>query len=125
MLQDAASAQAPGRTLVAVSLAPEDTVVVDGLLDEAFWQRATPAADFLQLDPDNGAAATERTEVRIAFDRQRLYIGVTCYDSDPRGSGASRCCATRISEATTVSCGRSTAFWTGERATTSKSTRLV
>ena len=83
--QDVPSAQATGRTLIAASLGAEDTVVVDGLLDEVFWQRATPATDFLQVDPDNGAPATERTEVRIAFDRQRLYIGVTCYDSDPGG----------------------------------------
>jgi hypothetical protein len=73
------------RVLIAVSLEPADTVVVDGQLDEPIWQRAAPATDFLQLDPDNGAPATERTEVRIAFDRQRLYLGVTCYDSEPDG----------------------------------------
>ena len=35
--------------------------------------------------PDNGAPATEQTEVRIAFSRERLYIGVTCHDSNPSG----------------------------------------
>ena len=73
------------RVLAAVSLEPTDTIIVDGQLDEPIWQRAAPATDFLQLDPDNGAPATERTEVRIAFDRQRLYLGVTCYDSEPDG----------------------------------------
>ena len=36
-----------------------------------------------QIDPANGAPATERTEVRIAFDRGALYLGVTCFDSEP------------------------------------------
>jgi Domain of unknown function (DUF5916) len=80
--QDAATAPAPP-VLVAIALEAEDTIVIDGQLDEPIWQRGAPATDFLQLDPDNGAPATERTEVRIAFDHQRLYLGVTCYDSEP------------------------------------------
>jgi hypothetical protein len=78
-----APAVSSGRTLTAAALQPTDTIVVDGHLDEPVWQRAAPATDFLQQDPDNGAPASEPTEVRIAFDRQRLYIGVRCYDSDP------------------------------------------
>jgi hypothetical protein len=37
------------------------------------------------MDPVNGAPSTERTEVRIAFDREHLYLGIICYDSDPAG----------------------------------------
>ena len=59
--------------------------VIDGLLDEAFW-RAAPVADgFVQSDPREGQPATERTEVRIAFDDAYLYIGARCFDSDPSG----------------------------------------
>jgi hypothetical protein len=79
--QDAA---APARrTVVAQPLGAEEAIDMDGRLDEAIWQRAVPATDFLQRDPDNGAPATERTEVRLVYDRQRLYLGVTCYDSEP------------------------------------------
>lgn len=69
----------------AVRLAEGERVDVDGMLDEAAWRRAAPASDFAQLDPENGAAATERTEVRVAFDRDRLYVGVHCFDSLPSG----------------------------------------
>ncbi len=58
-----------------------DRLTIDGTLDEAVWTRAEPATDFRQRDPDNGAAATERTEVRIVFDRDRLVLGVICFDS--------------------------------------------
>jgi len=60
-----------------------ESVTLDGMLDEPIWHRAVPAADFIQRDPINGQPATEQTEVRIAFDRDSLYLGVTCYDSEP------------------------------------------
>lgn len=72
-----------GLSVAAVRLADGERIDVDGRLDEAVWQRALPATDFAQLDPQNGAPATERTEVRVAFDRTRLYVGVHCFDSEP------------------------------------------
>ncbi|MBI3049082.1 MAG: carbohydrate binding family 9 domain-containing protein [Acidobacteria bacterium] len=71
------------RTVAAVRLADGESVTLDGRLDEPFWSRALPAADFIQIDPANGRPATEKTEVRVVFDREALYIGVTCLDSEP------------------------------------------
>src|SRR2546422_10968846 len=45
-----------------------DTIKIDGLLDEPAWSLAQPATDFLQQQPTEGAAASERTEVRVLFD---------------------------------------------------------
>jgi hypothetical protein len=74
----------PGRrSIAATRLGAVDRVTLDGRLDEPFWSRATPAADFIQIDPSNGAPATERTEVRVVFNGTSLYLGVTCYDSEP------------------------------------------
>ena len=61
----------------------EETIHLDGSLDEDAWQRAVPATDFVQLDPDNGAPATERSEVRVVFNSRGLYLGVLCLDSEP------------------------------------------
>ena len=71
------------RTMEALLLEESDRVELDGRLDEEFWTRAIPASDFIQIDPENGTPATEPTEVRIVFDRDALYIGVTCFDSEP------------------------------------------
>jgi hypothetical protein len=71
------------RTMMAARLAPEERIVLDGRLDEAVWTRAVPAGDFMQIDPDNGEPATEATEVRIAFDQDSFYMGVTAFDSEP------------------------------------------
>lgn len=71
--------------LKAVRLGAEEEITIDGLLDEAAWQRAEPAADFKQSDPRNGERATERTEIRIVFNRDNLYIGAHFFDSNPKG----------------------------------------
>ncbi|MHB9028993.1 MAG: DUF5916 domain-containing protein [Candidatus Latescibacterota bacterium] len=69
------------KTMAAVRTA--EPIRMDGVLDEPAWKAAIPAADFIQSDPSEGAPATEKTEVRIAFDDDNLYIGVLCYESDP------------------------------------------
>lgn len=78
--QEISSASA--RTIRATQLNGE-TVTIDGALDEPAWSRAAMASDFLQRDPDNGALATERTEVRVLYDAGRLLLGVTLHDSEP------------------------------------------
>jgi hypothetical protein len=52
---------------------------VDGILDEAAWQSAPVVDNFVQQEPQEGAPATDRTEVRILYDESRLYIGVRAY----------------------------------------------
>jgi len=66
-----------------VHLNPDEHIALDGTLEESAWQRAIPAADFTQQDPDVGMPATQRTEVRFLMSRSSLYLGVTCYDSEP------------------------------------------
>jgi hypothetical protein len=50
-------------------------ITIDGRLDEASWQRATPITGFRQFQPREGAAATLPTEVRFQFDEEALYVG--------------------------------------------------
>ena len=58
---------------------------LDGVLDDPQWSRATPIGPLVQRDPVEGAAASEATEVRVAFDRDNLYFGITCRDRTPSG----------------------------------------
>jgi len=68
--------------IAAERLAPGESIILDGSLDEGVWRRAQVATDFMQIDPDNGEPATEQTEFRIAFDGDALYLGVICHDSE-------------------------------------------
>ncbi len=60
-------------------------IEIDGRLEEPDWTRAPAYGDFVQLFPTEGAAPTQRTEVRVLYDDQALYVGVTCHDSHPAG----------------------------------------
>ena len=71
------------RAMTALRLDEDERIVLDGVMDEEVWKRAEPAADFLQQEPSLGQPATEQTEVRVVYNRQRLYMGVICFDSEP------------------------------------------
>lgn len=57
--------------------------VIDGLLQESGWQTARIAEGFVQMRPQEGAPASEKTEVRMLYDDDALYIGARLYDSSP------------------------------------------
>ena len=80
--QTTAPSEAQSKKTVTAVLAIEP-IVLDGVLDEKVWQQATPATDFVQREPYQGQPATEHTEVRVAYDRQAIYFGMTAYDSQP------------------------------------------
>ena len=58
-------------------------IAVDGLLDEAAWGQAAVADGFVQLRPEPGDAASERTEARVLYDGAALYVGMRMHDSQP------------------------------------------
>ncbi len=58
-------------------------LTIDGVLDEADWNAAPVAKDFIQSEPNEGAKATFDTEVRILYDDSYLYFGVKAFDPEP------------------------------------------
>ena len=58
--------------------------VLDGRLDDPVWRDAAALGSFVQHEPREGAAPSERTEVRVLYDAEALYIGAWLYDSDPQ-----------------------------------------
>jgi hypothetical protein len=60
-----------------------DDIHLDGRLDEAAWSAAPPFSAFVESFPRPGLPASFRTEVRVLYDEEKLYVGVTCSDPDP------------------------------------------
>ena len=60
-----------------------DGIRVDGVLDEPAWAIAASIGPLLQRDPKEGSPASEETDVRVLFDANNLYVGVTCRDKTP------------------------------------------
>ena len=72
----------PARSVRALSIR-DGQVDLDGRLTEVVWQAAQVATGFTQRDPDDGAPATERTEVRVLYSGSAVYVGVRAFDSNP------------------------------------------
>ena len=60
-----------------------ETIRLDGKLDELAWQQADVVDDFMQEDPSAGAEPTEKTEARIIYDDEFLFVGIRAYDRNP------------------------------------------
>ena len=60
-----------------------DEIVLDGRLDEPAWDLASPVTEFFTLRPRPGELSEARTEVRIVYDEENLYVGFISFDSDP------------------------------------------
>ena len=56
---------------------------IDGVLDEATWASANVVDQFVQQEPREGLPATDRTEVRVLYDKGHLFVGVRAYASLP------------------------------------------
>jgi hypothetical protein len=56
---------------------------IDGRIDEAAWERAAVASDFVQLEPREGDPASEATEVRVLYGAEALFVAFRAFDSEP------------------------------------------
>ncbi len=60
-----------------------DPLSLDGRLDDPAWAHAPPVTRFTQRIPREGEPATERTEVRLLYDDDALYVGARLFDAAP------------------------------------------
>ncbi len=63
----------------------DESIDFDGIPNEQVWSRAEVLDDFTQKELVAGVPPTERTELRFMHDNENLYIGISCFDSDPSG----------------------------------------
>jgi hypothetical protein len=54
---------------------PQDSMQLDGRLDESAWETAQPIVDFLQQEPTENGLPVDAMEVRIVFDETALWVG--------------------------------------------------
>ena len=80
------AAQQPATLRVAAATAP---ILFNARSDSPVWASADSIVDFRQREPAAGAAASERTVVKVLRDDGALYVLVRAYDGDAReGAGA-------------------------------------
>jgi hypothetical protein len=57
--------------------------VINGILDDEAWNLGEWVDDFTQNEPYNGRPASQRTEFKILYDDNNLYVAFKAYDTSP------------------------------------------
>jgi hypothetical protein len=66
----------------------EGPPVLTGRLDHPAWRGVPVATGFVQMRPEPGSPASQRTEVRVVYDDDAIYVGMRMYDDEPDGIAA-------------------------------------
>ena len=78
-------AERPTRAAVVVdatAVPATSPITLDGRLSEPVWEQAPPINEFVQRDPSEGSAPSQRTEARIAYDGDAVYVAVRAHDTE-------------------------------------------
>jgi hypothetical protein len=65
------------------ALRVDEPIRIDGSLDEAVWQEAEIATDFIQNRPNPGQKEMRPTQVRVLYDDGFIYVGAMMHDVSP------------------------------------------
>lgn len=62
-----------------------EKITIDGKFNEEAWKTAPIATDFVMFQPDNGKQISQdkKTDVRVLYDNEAIYISATLYDNEP------------------------------------------
>ena len=73
--------QAPSLTANSLLESP----VIDGdVLSDPVWQAQTGVTGFVQVRPQQGVPASQKTRVYVSYSEDTFYLAVICYDDDPK-----------------------------------------
>lgn len=61
----------------------DESIKVDGILDEQIWSEADRASRFHRVLPTDTGYAQSQTEVMLTYDAKHLYLGIICHDTLP------------------------------------------
>jgi hypothetical protein len=59
----------------------DEKLKIDGVLDEAAWEKAESANNFQQYFPSDSILAAQQTDIKILYNETTLYVGITVYTS--------------------------------------------
>ncbi|MDA0732129.1 MAG: DUF5916 domain-containing protein [Bacteroidetes bacterium] len=58
-------------------------IVLDGKLNEIDWGTAEVISDLTQFSPNPGDKSSQKTEIRILYDDEAIYVGAQMFDTAP------------------------------------------
>jgi len=61
----------------------KDKLIINGILNESIWDKIIFQGNFVQREPIEGNQPSERTEIAVLYDKENIYFGIKCFDSEP------------------------------------------
>ncbi|MEA3318361.1 MAG: DUF5916 domain-containing protein [Bacteroidota bacterium] len=65
-------------------------IKLDGELNEVCWSEALPITNFTQREQNEGAPASEKTQIAVVYNKNEIYFGIWCFDSDAKKISAQK-----------------------------------
>jgi hypothetical protein len=62
---------------------PDNSIKLDGLLNDEAWNSLPWAEDFTEHEPDGGSLPSQKSAFKIAYDSKYLYLALRAYDTAP------------------------------------------
>lgn len=78
------------------SVAPK----LDGLLTDECWRNAPLATNFITNSPAFGNEPSLKTEVRVLYDNDAIYVGAYMYDPEPNKIAKQLCSRDKVETST-------------------------
>ena len=66
-----------------LAIKTDESIIIDGLLNESTWEKAPDAYAFIQFNPYREDPKKIKTSVKILYDDNYVYFGFLCYDTEP------------------------------------------
>ena len=88
------SAQTTNKSFVVKQI--NATIEPDGILDETYWETADSANEFWEYFPLDSIQARKQTEIKMLYDDDNLYIGITVYTAGKERSQRVPALSTRL-----------------------------
>jgi hypothetical protein len=74
-----------GQKKILLTKSISENITIDGVINEEIWKTSSVATDFVMFEPDNGKPISnaKKTDVKILYDNNAIYIAATLYDDEP------------------------------------------
>lgn len=73
----------PRKQYITQEISTNNSLEIDGFIDEAFWDKVPWGTDFIEVNPDENTPPTEQTKFKILYDQKYLYIAILALDAAP------------------------------------------
>ena len=80
VLPEVVSRNESGITIRAVGI--DEPLRIDGSLDETVYVEIRPVSGFTQVEPQDGAPASQQTQVWLLFDNAHVYVSARVWESE-------------------------------------------